>query len=244
MRVLLFLFILLSSVCPSEAFAAPKKKKKPAPKKPNTVDIVYTGAGSANFLETYTQPGSGLCSIRTVSANEDATSVDWNVSWQKIVPVSGKNTKPKTASFSATNQRTDSDDCGGASFNCASTLGYFEGILPGLLIAKSGKGFIITILAEQQTRGSGTTQAACMQSSIFDNAITEGMKSFNITEQKIKLTPGSKNKTTNIPYTLNKTFDCVDPAKQQAFLSTACTVSINVTGLITVKGKWTAALVR
>jgi hypothetical protein len=212
-----------------------------APRAPAKVTISYSGSGSATFQEISSQAGDNSCPIETTTSTESVTGATWNVEWKNVRPADGANPDPKSATFSAANTRTDVFSCGGQ-LNCNSTLGYFEGIEPGLLVAKSGRnGFIITVIAEQTTRGSNASGSTCLQSSVFDNAITEGMNSTNITAVRIKLTPNTKSKRTTIPITIDDSFDCKDPAKDASpYISNSCSISTEFSGNVRVNGKWKA----
>lgn len=239
MRLSFMLLAIVSLIPLFDAAAARSTLKPPTPK----VTIKYVGTGFASFLETYTQPGNS-CSVQTTTAREDVSSVNWNITWKDLTPSVGANIKARKTSFSAFNSRTDSQDCGGASFSCTSKIGSYPGVPPTVTVSKSGKGFILTILAEQQTKSSENTSSTCLQSSVFDNAITEGMNGKYVTALKIKLQPSDQVKTKTLPFSLNKAYDCVDPAKQMSFLSTACEVETSFTGTVKVTGQWKASLVK
>jgi hypothetical protein len=214
---------------------AEEARARPVPK----ATITYAGSGFASFQDSYSRTSSPPCPVRKTTATENASSVQWNVTWRNVKLQAGAKPPPTSATFSAANSRTDSADCPASSTSCTSTLGYFQSVLPGLTVAKSGKAFVVTVLAEEQTQGTGATSVACTQSSIFDNAIVEGMNGMRITAVQLKLTPAGRNKKTTLPVSLNKTFDCTDPARSGApFLSNACTLSTSFTGSVQVQGKW------
>lgn len=213
-------------------------------KAPAKVNINYSGGGVGHFVEKYAEYGNGVCAVVTRTSDEIVTDVNWLVDWKNIKPAVGSNPKPIQAFFAGNNSRLDSDDCGGPEFICISVFTLFDGVLPGMTIAKSGKSYILTLLGEQLIRAPGlSTSAACMQSSVFDNAITEGMNSINVTTIKVKITPTAKKKKTILPFTMTKNFDCTDPAKTAAFVSNSCTIMTSFEGIVTITGKWKARLV-
>ncbi len=154
---------------------------------------------------------------------------------------------PCTGSVSnSTTTESATTDCPAFSKSCSSTLGLFAGIPPGLTVEKSGKSFIVSVVAEQQTQGGGATGVACMQSSVFDNAIVEGMNGINITRVRIKLTPKRKKNRAALlfPVGIQKTYDCADPARNgPPFLSNACTLTTSFVGSVAISGKWKATLI-
>jgi hypothetical protein len=227
---------------PSSLVATPT----PPPSQAAAATVKFKGTGSASFRESYTQNSSGACSVRNVLATEEATDVSWNVVWSKLKPVGGASYTSTAMSFTGQNFRSDSDDCPGAQgFLCASTLTNDENSFPFLKVSKSGKSaFILTINAEDQLRGLNPTNTTCFQSSIFDNAITEGLNQQSITQLRVKLTPAKKSKKKTLKFTNKKTFDCTDPAKSAAFTNNTCSLTTNLTGTLTINGKYDAKIVK
>lgn len=209
------------------------------------ITLGYKGSGSANFKEEYSEQRSGCTGgLRRNVSNEDATNLTWNITWKQKA-AAGFSFYPKKASFLGKSMRTDSDDCGGQPSVCTSNLNYAQDQLPLLKIEKSGKkGFLLTITAEEQLDGYDSTASACGQSSVFDNAITDGLNQTKVTQIRIKLTPAAKSVSKKLAFTNVKTFDCTDPAKTQFFINNTCTLTMNLAGTVTVGGKWKAKLLK
>lgn len=246
---LVILSLAFSLSLPASALAArPRPKPTPRPSAVPAVQITYVGSGSANFTETFSQPQDGCnlaTGLKTTTSSEDTNQIQWNVQWKGVKPAANAQFDAKSAAFSAKVVRTDTDDCGGGLPSpCYSDLGLSQGFVPELNIDKSGKtGFILRLSAESQLRGSNLTGGTtCLLSSVFDNAITEGMNGVQVSEVRVKLTPAKKSQRKVLNFTIQKNFGCVDPAKQAAFTFTNCNITTNLSGTVTVQGKWNAKI--
>lgn len=246
---LLCVSVVLSFALTLEAFAQdPTVSPSPLPTPPPTtaapISITYSGKGSANFQEVFSETAGGSCPIRTNTSNENDTDLTWKAVW-KLKPVAGYRYYPKKSSFAGKHSRTDTDDCGGQPVLCSSQLQYQPGSLPVMRVEKSGKsGFVLVISAEDSLDGKDPTSTTCSNSSVFDNAITEGMNDKNVTEMRIKLTPATTSTKQTFKFTNKKTFDCADPAKTLYFISNACTLTMNLSGTVVVDGKWTGKVLK
>ncbi len=142
----------------------------------------------------------------------------------------------------------------------AATLSYLDTFHAGLSIKKSGKGYIVSLEGEKELQGNNAaaptpapnvapatafsnSSSLCLGSSIFDNAVVQGLGDISVTGAKIKLTPAEKSTRTVLKVKLQKEYDCKDPAKVLYGLGTSCSLKTDFSGTISVKGKWKAKLV-
>lgn len=246
MKYYSFLFLFFLTFFASNSFAGdppPTPEALPSSEKP--VTLGYKAKGSASFIETYSMTRSGQCSVDTATSKEDATNIVWNSTW-KVKPTDRQYVTARSPKFSGHSSRTDSSSCNpGHDFLCDGDLQLDEGYYPQLKIKKSGKkSFIVTINAEQGLYVPNASNSTCFQSSIFDNAITEGLNYTEITELRIKITRAKESKSTKIKFKINKSFDCTDPAKTLYFLSNSCTLDTSLSGTVTIKGMWSAKLLK
>ena len=217
----------------------------PPPSSAAQVSVIYQGSGAANFDEVYRRSGSASCPVFDVSAREDASNVNWKVAW-KVRPSGGVVVVPQAGNqFSGQLSRIDSNTCHvGADFVCNSELANSSEDLPLMKIEKSGRAYILSLTAENQLSSINPTLNTCFNNSIFDNAIVDGLNQQNISELKIKISPAKERKVRTLKFTINKSFDCADPAKTLAFLANACSISADFSGTVKVRGRWKARLVK
>ena len=253
----------------SGAYASPRKAVVVVVPK---VSFTYTGKGSAQLNEEYSQHASMACRVDTNSYGETVDAVTWDVRWNNVALNTGKNTSPKSASFSGTLNETSGSRanisacpafqlnscqvkdpaCVMFSAHCGSTsLSYAAGSFPQLGITKKGKNYLVTIEAETATDTAPIVDAlsgattSCGNSTVFDNNIVDGVKGQGITRFTVKLSPATKSKKTSLAINLPNSFDCTDQYRIGASgISNSCTITTAFQANLQVNGKWNASVVK